>query len=245
MLCFALFGCFLFTNDDAQASVQTDFIEQMKAPIVKVSRENHLYASVMMAQAMLESDNGQSSLAVEGNNYFGVKGSYDGQSVTMGTQEMTSNGKTISTSATFKKYPTILASIEDNAKILRNGTTDDPDLYSGTWTTNSLSASDAAMALSSTYATDMEYGNKLNHLISAYNLDKLDTSPSSTSINDKLTAEVTRQLSAPKQTNDDNNEPSKITNKKIVIASQHVFPKKTTHNIAPKLMFTLQAATTK
>ncbi|WP_268912869.1 glucosaminidase domain-containing protein [Lentilactobacillus sp. SPB1-3] len=246
-LIFATAACFLFiSTGNAQASIQTDFIDQMKAPIIKVSRENHLYASVMMAQAMLESDCGQSTLAIDGNNYFGVKGSYDGQSVTMGTQEMTSKGKTISTSAAFKKYPSIMDSVEDNAHILRNGTTDDPMLYSGTWTTNSLSASDAAMALSSTYATDMEYGNKLNHLIDNYHLDKLDTSPSSASINDKITAEVDRQLATSGTTTQStNNAASKITNRKIVIASQRVFPNKTENTIVPKLLFPIEIATTK
>ncbi len=224
----ALISLFCFGKLSVSASVQTDFINQMKAPIIKVSRENHLYASVMMAQAMLESDCGQSELATQGNNYFGIKGSYDGQSVTMNTQEMTEKGKTVSTSAVFKKYPTLLESIEDNARILRNGTDDDPQLYSGTWTTNSLSASDAAMALSSTYATDMEYGDKLNHLINTYHLEKLDTSPSSTNINDKIAAEIKQQMSKPKPVAQTSEEtvPSKITNRKIEIASQHVFQTK-------------------
>nr|WP_121979292.1 glucosaminidase domain-containing protein [Lentilactobacillus raoultii] len=154
----------------------------MKAPIEKISRQNHLYPSVMMAQAIVESDFGRSTLSTEANNYFGIKGTYNGQSVTMSTGEYTSKGKHYMTAAQFKKYPDVEASIRDNASLLRHGTLTDPTYYSGTWTTNALTASDAAMALATTYATDMNYGNKLNAVIVRYNLDRLDATDGDTNI---------------------------------------------------------------
>ncbi|WP_283678133.1 glucosaminidase domain-containing protein [Lentilactobacillus sp. Marseille-Q4993] len=216
-------------TNNARASVETDFINIMKDPVIQVSRENHLYASVMMAQAMLESNSGQSDLSIEANNFFGVKGNYDGESVTMRTQEMKSDGKTVTISAQFKKYPTILDSIKDNAYLLRHGTSDDPDYYSGTWTTNTLSASDAAYALSQKYATDMAYGHKLNHLIKKYHLEKLDGETTSVSVNDQIAQELKKQLTTTKKRETEAQEssmPSKITNRKIIIQAEQVFKNK-------------------
>ena len=130
----------------------------------------------MMAQAIIESDFGQSDLSVQANNYFGIKGSYKGNSIEFPTGEYTSNGKHYMTDADFRSYPTIRDSIADNARLLKNGTTDNPQYYSGAWTTNTMDASEAAMSLSQTYATDMNYGIKLNHMISKYHLKALDTS---------------------------------------------------------------------
>lgn len=185
--------CFVNANQ-SNASVETDFIERLKTPVVKVSKANHLYPSVMMAQAIVESDFGRSELSLDANNYFGVKGAYNGQSVTMSTGEYTSKGKHYMTAAAFKKYPTVEASIKDNAYLLRHGTLTDPDYYAGTWTNNALTSADAAMALSLTYATDMNYGNKLNAIITKYDLNKLDGSASSGDISSKINASLNRQL---------------------------------------------------
>lgn len=190
--------CFVNANGSS-ASIETDFINQLKEPVVKVSRENHLYPSVMMAQAIVESDFGRSELSLDANNYFGVKGAYNGQSVTMSTGEYTSKGKHYMTAAAFKKYPTIEASIRDNAYLLRHGTLTDPDYYAGTWTTNALTSSDAAMALSLTYATDMNYGNKLNAIITKYDLNKLDGSASTGDIGSKIDASLNKQLAGNKK----------------------------------------------
>ncbi|APR08225.1 Muramidase-2 precursor [Lentilactobacillus parabuchneri] len=190
--------CFVQANI-ANASVETDFINRLKDPVVKVSKQNHLYPSVMMAQAIVESDFGRSELSLDANNYFGVKGSYNGQSVTMSTGEYTANGKHYMTAAAFKKYPTIEASIKDNAYLLRHGTLTDSNYYSGTWTSNAPTSSDAAMALSLTYATDMEYGNKLNAIIVKYDLNKLDGSVSSGDINSKIDASLDKQLAGNKK----------------------------------------------
>lgn len=180
---------------DTHASAETDFIESVKDPVVTVSHKNHLYASVMMAQLILESDWGQSELAVSGNNYFGIKGSYNGQSVTMATAEYSDKNKKYYTNASFKKYPSITASIKDNAKLLRNGTDTDPDYYSGTWTDHTVDYQDAASSLSATYATDMEYGNKLTKVIKKYNLTKLDTSTSSLDIEKQIANSVKESIS--------------------------------------------------
>ena len=69
-------------NSDQQPMNQTDyFISQIGEPARQLGQDNDLYASVMIAQAILESGSGQSGLSGEPHyNLFGIKGHYDGQS---------------------------------------------------------------------------------------------------------------------------------------------------------------------
>ena len=63
----------------SNASSQQQFINQIAPHAQSVANANDLYASVMMAQAILESAWGQSTLAQAPNyNLFGIKGSYNG-----------------------------------------------------------------------------------------------------------------------------------------------------------------------
>ncbi len=214
----------------ANASVAGDFINRLKAPVEKVSRENHLYPSVMMAQAIVESDFGQSALSTEANNYFGIKGSYNGQSVTMATGEYTAKGKHYMTAAQFKKYPSVTASIKDNAYLLRHGTLDNPNYYEGTWTTNAMTASDAAMSLATTYATDMAYGNKLNAVIVKYNLSELDaktddgTTVTAGNINEQIEQSLKKELGSGSVTPTKATE-TQVERSKITSIPQSIIPK--------------------
>src|SRR5699024_8673180 len=76
--------------------------------------------------------------------------------------------------ANFKKYPSYLESLLDNAYLLRNGTNWDSKFYSGTWRENAKSYQDATAWLVGRYATDPAYANKLNNLIATYNLTRFD-----------------------------------------------------------------------
>ncbi|GLB47110.1 autolysin [Philodulcilactobacillus myokoensis] len=159
---------------DTSSSVQANFIQQL-SPIVKsVSKKYNLYASIMMAQAALESDWGQSQLAVQANNYFGMKGSYNGQSISMPTAEYNSNGQLYYTNANFKKYPNVYDSIDDNGNLLRNGTSWDNNYYSGSHKENAATFEDAAKSLVGKYATSPQYANLLINLINQYGWSNLD-----------------------------------------------------------------------
>ncbi|WP_088271770.1 glucosaminidase domain-containing protein [Enterococcus wangshanyuanii] len=53
----------------------------MGEPARKIGQETNLFASVMIAQAILESGSGGSQLSQEPyNNLFGIKGEFEGQS---------------------------------------------------------------------------------------------------------------------------------------------------------------------
>lgn len=167
----------LTTNMNVQADTHTAFIDEMSQPVQQVSKKYHLYGSVMMAQAALESDWGTSQLASQAHNYFGVKGNYRGQSVTMSTSEANTSGDLYSTFAQFKAYPSVTASLYDYAKVLRGGTTWNPFLYQGAWRENAGSYMAATAIVAQNYATDTDYADKLNKIIAQYDLhDRLDRS---------------------------------------------------------------------
>lgn len=129
--------------------------------------------SVLMAQAALESDWGNSKLAQNDNNYFGIKGSYNGQSASYPTIEETSTGSQYSIVAAFAKYPNIESGMAANASLIRNGpnaTGMPANYYSKAWEENTTSYKDATLALTRTYATDVSYNQKLNKIIEDYGL---------------------------------------------------------------------------
>ncbi|WP_427911038.1 glucosaminidase domain-containing protein [Pediococcus parvulus] len=149
------------------------FISRLTPDVKTVSNKYNLYGSLMMAQAACESAWGQSQLAVKGNNYFGIKGTYNGKSVTMRTAEYTSSGKLYYTNAKFRKYPNVKASLNDNGKVLRYGTAWNSSYYKGTWKENASTPEAAANYLTGRYATAPSYAKSLISIIKGYNLHAL------------------------------------------------------------------------
>ena len=152
------------------------FIEQIGWSAQDVAANSDLYASVMIAQAILESGYGSSTLSnAPYYNLFGVKGSYNGQSVYMPTQEYL-NGQWVEMNEPFRQYNSYWESFQDHANVLRStsfatGTAH----YSGVWKSQTTSFYDATNYLTGRYATDPGYAQKLNWLIETYQLTRFDT----------------------------------------------------------------------
>lgn len=141
----------------------------------KLASENDLYASVMLAQAILESNKGQSGLASEPNyNLFGIKGKYKNQSITLKTKEDDGNGNLTTILDEFRKYPSYEASMQDYANLLRNGVSWNNEFYHAAFKSNTSSYRDVTSFLTGTYATDSKYEQKLNQLIEQYDLTQYD-----------------------------------------------------------------------
>lgn len=166
-----------YNNPMARSNNQQAFIQQVGPMAQEVAGANDLYASVMIAQAILESGWGQSTLTTLANNMFGIKGSYNGQFVEMQTLEDDGNGNLYPIIAKFRKYPSLKESFQDNAHVLRT-TSFSPGVffYHGAWKSNTNSYRDATQWLQGRYATDTAYASKLNNLIETYNLTQYDTS---------------------------------------------------------------------
>lgn len=152
-----------------------EFIKSIAKDAHKIGQKEKIYASVMMAQAILESDSGKSSLAQSPNyNLFGVKGSYNGESVNFNTLEAGSDNQMFSINAGFRKYPNLKSSLQDYADLIKNGIEGNPTIYKPTWKSEALTYKEATSHLSHSYATDPNYAEKLNSIIKHYNLTAFD-----------------------------------------------------------------------
>ena len=151
-----------------------EFVNYLGQYATEIGNDYNLYASVMVAQASLETAYGTSKLSTVGNNLFGIKGDYAGNSIVMRTWEEESDGSIIWIDAFFRLYPSYYESMIDYAEKLRNGVSWDPNYYKGTWKENTTSYKDATLYLTGRYATDSSYYIKLNAIIAAYDLTKFD-----------------------------------------------------------------------
>ena len=164
-------GAIHFEKDESVES----FIRKIGEPARKIGKEHDLYASVMIAQAILESASGQSGLAKAPNyNLFGIKGTHNGKSVSMATEEDFGNGNLYATQAGFRVYENYEDSLTDYAKLIKEGISGNSAYYSGAWKTNAKTYQEATTFLTGRYATDTSYNQKLNGLIETYDLTKYD-----------------------------------------------------------------------
>ena len=136
----------------------------------KVAADHDVYASVMIAQAILESGSGSSALSqAPYNNLFGIKGSYQGRSVTMATSEDDGTGSLYGIDASFRAYGSPYESMVDYADLVGKS-----PVYKAARRDTAATPEDAARALQGTYATDTSYAAKLAGLIETYHLTDYD-----------------------------------------------------------------------
>ena len=139
----------------------TKLIALIGEPARQVAAENDLYASVMIAQAILESDSGNAKLAHAPQfNLFGMEGDYQGESVVLDEQEGTA----------FKSYPSYRESLADYAELLSG------DDYKQTRKSRTDSYEEACDCLEGTYSTSKGYAKSLKDLIATYDLTRYDKS---------------------------------------------------------------------
>jgi flagellum-specific peptidoglycan hydrolase FlgJ len=139
------------------------FLQEVAGYAQKYMRETGVPASLTIAQAILESNWGQSGLARNSKNLFGIKGQGD----TYQTKEFV-NGKWITVAANFRVYDTFEGSVRDHNQMLKRmkryaaviGERDYKKAADAVWRAG--------------YATDPTYPVKLINLIEAYELTKFD-----------------------------------------------------------------------
>lgn len=181
---FLLFGCIYYywpsnyyigeTIKQNQTLSEDEFI----ARIGKIAQDNyknsHVLPSVVIAQAILESDFGKSQLATDYYNLFGRKAYGSEKGVSLETQEY-AYGEYVTINDRFKVYHSWREAIEDHGRLMKNGTDWNKDLYSGV--TSATVYQEATNALQQAgYATDPTYATKLDQLIQNYHLTKYDMS---------------------------------------------------------------------
>ncbi len=151
----------------------TEFINTL-VPVAKELHQTYgILPSIILGQAILESDWGRSELSASYNNLFGIKSfNPHDESVKLATKEY-KDGKWIEINANFKVYASWSDCMRDHTMLFVNGVDWDPYLYQGV-----LLASDyktAANALqASGYATDPGYANKVIEVIESNQLYQYD-----------------------------------------------------------------------
>ena len=151
-------------------------------PIARANyKRTGVLASVPMAQAILESGWGQSTLAENGNNLFGMKINLSGNNWSGSawdglnyykkkTYEYSSRGRYTIT-AKFRKYSCLEDSVEDHSAYLLNAKNGSRKRYSGLTSTKSYKKQ-LQIIKKGGYATSGSYVSDLCKVILKYNLTK-------------------------------------------------------------------------
>ncbi len=152
-------------NTPAGNTPQERYIAQYSRIAVAERKRSGVPASITLAQGMLESGNGQSRLAVKGNNHFGIK-CHDWTGARMYYDD-DKRGEC------FRKYRTPEESYRDHSDFLRYR-----DRYKFLFDYNVTDYKSWAYGLKKAgYATDPAYPRKLIKLIEDYDLDRFDKAP--------------------------------------------------------------------
>lgn len=145
-----------------------EFIELVTPYAQEAAASYDVRPSLLVAQAALESNWGNSSLSRDDHNYFGIKSKKGNK---YATKEHDEDWQEID--ATFKEYDSLESSVLDYASLLQNGTSWDGDFYQEV--TEAENYKEAAYAIQKAgYATDPDYAEKLIHIIEQYQLYELD-----------------------------------------------------------------------
>lgn len=140
-----------------------DYIEAFKEDALKEMYLHKIPASIVLAQALFESDNGNSELARQANNHFGIKCKIDwcGDSYSKNDEEE---------NECFRKYTSVIESYSDHSRFLKTRPRyaflfDIPLTDYKSWCYGLKEAG---------YATDPNYAARLIRIIEKYNLQDLD-----------------------------------------------------------------------
>ncbi len=145
------------------------FIAKVAPAAIQAWQTNKILPSLTMAQAILESYWGGSYLSVKVQNYFGIKASssWKGPTISLPTKEYDINGNLYVESAKFRAYNSIADSIADHTQFLM------ASRYSNIIGLTDYKAA-TKLIQQDGYATDPNYTNLLQSIITAYNLTQYD-----------------------------------------------------------------------
>jgi flagellum-specific peptidoglycan hydrolase FlgJ len=159
------------TDSVPDATTQQAFINEVLPGALAAQRQYGIPASVTIAQAIDESGWGQSQLATQDNNLFGIKGTGPAGSVTVPTEEY-QHGQAVTVNAPFRVYGDVAQSIDDHSLLLATGSSYHQAM------SDRRSPDAFANDLTGIYATDPNYGTNLITIMRQYNLYRYDTGSS-------------------------------------------------------------------
>jgi LysM repeat protein len=140
-----------------------NYINQYKDLAISEMNRSGIPASITLAQGMVESDYGRSTLAVEANNHFGIKCHNDWNGPTIRHDDDARN-------ECFRKYRHVEESYRDHTDFLVNGSR-----YAGLFELNRTDYVGWARGLKQAgYATNPDYANMLIRKIEELGLHQYD-----------------------------------------------------------------------
>ncbi len=158
------------TNAQTLNKEYKNYIEKYSQLAVKQQMEHGIPASIILAQGLLESSAGQSWLAINSNNHFGIKcAEWQGDKVYMDDDKK---------DECFRKYDKVIDSYEDHSLFIKKRT-----WYASLFELSKTDYEGWAHGLKKAgYATDPSYAYKLISLIENYDLHQFDIAQSKTDI---------------------------------------------------------------
>lgn len=144
------------------------FIQSVAQGAINGWHTYQVLPSVTVAQAILESGWGSSYLSTAAHNLFGIKGSYNGNSIRLQTREVY-NGQSVYIYDNFRAYANNDQSVEDHGAFLNQNSR----YHNLLGDTSYVSVANKLRA--DGYATDPNYASALINLVQTYGLDRLDS----------------------------------------------------------------------
>jgi LysM repeat protein len=163
LVCISLFA---ISYGFSQKQTVEEYIEKYKDVAIYEMYRSGIPASITLAQGILESGSGNSRLAKEGNNHFGIKchKGWDGDSLNEDDDEL---------QECFRKYNSALQSYMDHTAFLSSR-----DRYSFLFEYKPTDYKKWAFGLKKAgYATNPKYAHILVNIIEKYKLYEYDTAP--------------------------------------------------------------------
>lgn len=159
---------------DSNTDQHSKFLKTIKPAAIKAGKKYGVLPSVIMAQAAIESNYGNSNLSRKYYNYFGIKADLNQPSVSMPTAEYNESGQKYYIISKFVRYSSIEDSLDHNASLLRHGIDGASDYYKGTWVENNNRDFHNSTYALRKYATAPNYSTALDHVIEIYDLNLYD-----------------------------------------------------------------------
>ena len=158
-----------YKNPGHLSGYQLEFIEKILKGAIQAYKKYGIPVSLTLAQGILESGWGQSTLTAKYNNAFGVKegSDWNGKTVRLKTGEQNKDGSRYTIYANFRVYDNINDSVVDHAKVLLQ------PRYRALFSAKNYE--DVCYAVKAGgYATSVNYAKNLINLIKRYGLDQWD-----------------------------------------------------------------------
>lgn len=164
-----IFSAILFLSigtNAAERLTSTEYIELWKITAIEQMNDHAIPASITLAQGILESGSGNSRLAVNANNHFGIKchKAWDGKTFYQDDDEK---------DECFRSYDNAALSYDDHSLFLTGR-----ERYSGLFQLKLTDYKGWAKGLKKAgYATNPKYADLLINIVEKYDLDQYDLMP--------------------------------------------------------------------